>query len=726
VPAGADCGPETGDLDSSPCPPARAGPPSFFGDQASAAYPSEASESRDVLQILRRSQRRNTDESRQSQEASVALGTLTTMKEKAYAEADSATNSLGLDGDATEVVARIHAFWALAPDSSPSRSLVSPSRVHRPSDAMAKNTSLNTNEDHFGAIRKDHNFIGRSCILRPNSTTHLAVALMSLAVMLYDVLSLPLVVAFRLEGVPAFYFLDLGACVFWTFDIVLNFFTGYIDNDRGEMRLRKIAQRYLRTWFAFDFVVVGFDWATQLVTEVRGLGFARSLKTPRMLRILFRTLRLLRVVKVVMVLEDVVQFVVSDWLSSTLGIAKLLLGMCIFNHFVACGWYAVGNAGTTTHWVDELEAQNASKFYLYIISFHWSMTQYTPAPNGYHPQNEHERLYACLTLLIGISVFSVFLGKITSLLTHMGASAFARSRDLTMMRQYLVANMVSLEVANRINVFLKKRQASRRVIPYSEVRHFLALPYSLAMELRYQAHTRALDNHPLLGYMSSRELNRDSKDEYLMLIVKVCSRAVTELGMKWGDELLQAGCPATQMIFVKHGKLQYINQVAFVDEREQSENAVTLGVGLQHQWACEMALWCDWYCHGVLQSNGVSVVLSLDAHVFHMLVADSPTIFSDLKRYSEAYTRRLTDDVAEAEKDPQDRYVDDCWGQLADVRQLTEHAFNVSLGPLPRKSSFSTTSKAATDSGSLSNDMPPTSGLSRGLCQKYLFGLLYK
>merc|ERR1712032_321574 len=149
--------------------------------------------------------------------------------------------------------------------------------------------------------------------------------------------------------------------------------------------------------------------------------------------------------------------------------------------------------GQGPQWVDELDQQNASIFHRYIISFHWSMCQYTPAPNGYHPQNEHEQLYACLTLLLGICIFSAFLGKITSLLTHMSASAFARSRDQSAVKQYLAANMVSLDVANRINQFLKNRQMTARIAPYSEVQHFAKLPKTLTMELKYQAHSLALE-----------------------------------------------------------------------------------------------------------------------------------------------------------------------------------------------------------------------------------------
>merc|ERR1712054_490365 len=48
--------------------------------------------------------------------------------------------------------------------------------------------------------------------------------------------------------------------LFWNFDIVSSFFTGYYTEGELVMQPRRIACHYLKTWFAFDAFVVATDW----------------------------------------------------------------------------------------------------------------------------------------------------------------------------------------------------------------------------------------------------------------------------------------------------------------------------------------------------------------------------------------------------------------------------------------------------------------------------------
>lgn len=251
-------------------------------------------------------------------------------------------------------------------------------------------------------------------------------------------------------------------------------------------------------------------------------------------------------------------------------------------------------------------------------------------------------------------------------------------------------NMVTLEVANRIHMFLKNRQYIGEIVPYDEVRQLQDLPKSLATELKYQAHSHVLDAHPLW-----RLMNID--DAYARFFRRL-SHAVTEKGLKWGDELLHVGAPAQTMFFVMHGELEYVSQAR--------ASTKVLGDELSYQWACEMALWCRWICQGQLQARGVCVVLALDAQVFHRLAESNAVIFGAFQRYGEAYTRSLNEALREEQEqlpeqgawrsrnaDP----VDDCWGQASELQELTEDIFDVVI---PAR----TTSRKQAHSGRPPND----------------------
>merc|ERR1719498_1010579 len=90
---------------------------------------------------------------------------------------------------------------------------------------------------------------------------------------------------------------------FWTIDLVLNFFTGFhLKGGNLELRLRKTAQLYLKTWFPVDMTLIAIDWVVIVMDQTvlvpdgegrSGTSSARLMKSVRAMRIL-RSIRLLR------------------------------------------------------------------------------------------------------------------------------------------------------------------------------------------------------------------------------------------------------------------------------------------------------------------------------------------------------------------------------------------------------------------------------------------------
>jgi len=183
-------------------------------------------------------------------------------------------------------------------------------------------------------------------VIGPNSKFRVFWDTLSICVLGYDILTVPMT-AFNLpDDSSVLKTFDLLCTVFWTMDMTLSFFTGYHDAGILEMRPSKIARGYLRSWFAFDFLVIFLDWL-MILTE-SGLadivGVLRISKVVRMVRI-FRLFRLLRLLKMPALLDEVSDHIQSDYLFTAFGVARSLVVIAVVNHFIACGWYAVGNVG---------------------------------------------------------------------------------------------------------------------------------------------------------------------------------------------------------------------------------------------------------------------------------------------------------------------------------------------------------------------------------------------
>lgn len=243
-----------------------------------------------------------------------------------------------------------------------------------------------------GAQRQPRHFI-----LHPSAWQRMVWDALSLLVVSYDVLSLPLL-AFSFDKLPVALAMRHVTTVFWTVDIIATFLTGYHEGGIVVGLPRKIAMRYLLSTFLMDVGIVCVDWV-MMSSEINSSGssdavdIARLGKTIRIIRLL-RILRLFRVLKLVDLSTKFGDLMMTFTMQSRaafefFGIFKLILMVTISNHFLACAWYAIGTSSPLEEsWLQPLAPlQDQSAVYLYAISFHWSMSQFTPAPNNFHPMN---------------------------------------------------------------------------------------------------------------------------------------------------------------------------------------------------------------------------------------------------------------------------------------------------------------------------------------------------
>merc|ERR1712012_906611 len=100
-------------------------------------------------------------------------------------------------------------------------------------------------------------------VIRPSSRRKTAWDLLSVLLMGYDVLMIPMS-AFVLPHSVIRGAMDMAITIFWTLDVILMFSAGFYNQGVIEMRRSHIALRYLKTWFALDIVVVGVDWVVIL------------------------------------------------------------------------------------------------------------------------------------------------------------------------------------------------------------------------------------------------------------------------------------------------------------------------------------------------------------------------------------------------------------------------------------------------------------------------------
>merc|ERR1719210_1531897 len=137
--------------------------------------------------------------------------------------------------------------------------------------------------------------------LNPHSRFRLVWDLLGLVLVLYDAVTIPLLVLVIPENSPLsklFGHLSFGFSFFWVLHMLLTFSTGTYINGELCMQYRDIAMHYASTWLPLDALIIVSGWVSFcLSTQFSGLALFRILKA-------IRLVRLLRVVRIESILRE--------------------------------------------------------------------------------------------------------------------------------------------------------------------------------------------------------------------------------------------------------------------------------------------------------------------------------------------------------------------------------------------------------------------------------------
>lgn len=446
----------------------------------------------------------------------------------------------------------------------------------------------------------------------------------------YDLFMLPME-AFDLPLSGALDALGLLTLIYWTIDIPATFVTGYYVGQGAhvEKRLTHIARHYLKTWFAPDVSIVLVDW---VVLDAAYTNFVRLGKAVRFVR-LARTLRLLRGFKAMNRMGFITGQFSEGWV--VMGrIGYYILLVAAVNHFIACGWWAIGIAGDEqARWVQEvldLEDRGRDIGYQYLTSLHWSLTQFTPASMEVHPHSFHERLFTVAVLFMGLLVFSSFVSSITAATTYLRHVTTERVKREREIRRFLKDHSVSLELCSRIGIFLKQRRnRAKQALHEHEVMELKDLPTAMHLKLHWEMYYRIVSSHPY--FFNLCDFDRTAMEE-------VCHLAMTEQRAIASQELFHYGMKASKMLFTVYRELHYF----FVNSDDPmctEESRVSVHT---NQWITEMALWMNWVHRGRLVSCTETVELvELDAAKFQSIIQHWDMAFDCCHAYARRYVERI-------------------------------------------------------------------------------------
>ncbi|CAD7696775.1 unnamed protein product [Ostreobium quekettii] len=245
-------------------------------------------------------------------------------------------------------------------------------------------------------------------IILPHSLSRHYWDMAILALVTYNAVAVPFEVGFEVTKPAALTTFESYVDLCFFLDILMNFRTAYVD-DHGNMVRdeKKIARRYLRTWFPIDFcATVPVDTIANLLGANSGssLTLLAFLKTPRLLR-LGRLLRFLDRLKN----------------ANYFKMVQLMVLMCLIAHWIACTWQMAYRftKGRYPWTIDKVAGLDV--FTQFMAGFYKSFI--LMVGDNVQPENNLERALCCVVLVLGAGFYATVVGNMALLVNSMNATS---------------------------------------------------------------------------------------------------------------------------------------------------------------------------------------------------------------------------------------------------------------------------------------------------------------
>ena len=193
--------------------------------------------------------------------------------------------------------------------------------------------------------------------------------LLIIVLLLYTAIYIPIKVSFIEESYTAVFVFELLVDILFLTDVVLTFFTAFYKKNELIIDKTEIMKNYMSGWFLIDLTT---SIPTQLIESAfaNSESFSGNGKILRLLRIprIFKLLRLTKIMKL-----DVFNLIgeFQSWIKQLMSIGVAIL---FLTHLLACFWFSTSKLQDfpQNSWVVEMEGENNSNGFNYLISFYWA------------------------------------------------------------------------------------------------------------------------------------------------------------------------------------------------------------------------------------------------------------------------------------------------------------------------------------------------------------------
>lgn len=477
----------------------------------------------------------------------------------------------------------------------------------------------------------------RRCVLHPYSWKRLVWILAGFAFTGFEIFCLTMDQFTSLDG-SAVNQVEVVAGLYWTFDVILSFFTGVFINSQLELQIWTISKHYLKSWFIFDATLVLLQWATQPMDSNEEESSGRS-GVAKYIRIA-RYLRLFRFVKFDHVLQSILVRINSIPAILLVRVSQYLAGILLWIHTTACAWYALGVSGETG-WARQRESIQTWPAN-YWISMHWAISNMQGNVDVGPGDLASERAFTVCHILVSVLLLASFLSKLTMVMATLGEISATLNRQSTAAQQYCKRHAISTQLSIRVRKWLEVHQIldAKHQRGVEEEEFMQILPTDLRRALLHESRSPLLLKHGIFHAC------RDCNDNFFQ---RLTCDAFTPMTLMPEEDVFSYGMVCMHMYFVASGECTYLKYGdamralmqsvmvmrkpprSEVKDRYKRSHSTHLPEGAS---LCEAVLWVQWVHVGDFSAVTKLSLLVLEMGGFEALVVSYPNILGALQAHA--------------------------------------------------------------------------------------------
>ena len=309
-----------------------------------------------------------------------------------------------------------------------------------------------------------------------------------------------------------FYYRETALTILFTVDIIFSR-NRLKENQSIQLLEIRILGSYYKRWLILDIIAA--------------IPFALFIPLP-----VLEYLRFFKLVKV-----GYLAFILARThlhFSSTLLVAQVLYWTMLLAHWLSCGWlYVKGIAGNVSTGD-------------YIEALYWTVSTLTTVGYGdITPDNNAERIYAILTMILGYSLMGYLIGSIAGILTKKNPTWENYLENLEQLTNATRHAQLPLDLQQRIHAyFLYKLE---RKLGYDESSFIKELPQGLRAEVSLHFRQEIIEEVPLF---------KDAPDAFILEI----AQHLTEHIIPAGECIFKVGDVANKMYFISTGSVNVFSE----------------------------------------------------------------------------------------------------------------------------------------------------------------------